>query len=422
MRKICLWTVKSSLGVRVAAHAGDLSRVEGVTSDLVVRPFQFKCIASTVRHFVESALDFHFSMQPVEKVGANLDCDLDGKYNEMSVRIDKAKGKALDLAVQTSLGNVAALSAFVAMTRPPQQFIEPAKKRSVERGERLFRGDGLKLSSEAAGLCAHCHSPILRIDVPVVTIATAEPAKGCPPPEAVGTLGSAGFASSDELPIRRLLQKLEPYFRKKIKGLGAKAEPEAYYQHLKEAIAELGGSDCDAPSLPEGYRIHLTNLGACTGADPQDVPPYVYPRLKPNPNGTIDVPLYSDLKLHDMGEGLSDIEKQETDVMGVFVPRQQFLTRPLWGLEATNPWHHDGRATILEQAILQHESEGSEANPVTRTLRALRAGQQEDIINFLLTLVLSVPEGLEQYNTCPAGGCTLICPTEGCIYELAATP
>jgi CxxC motif-containing protein (DUF1111 family) len=144
--------------------------------------------------------------------------------------------------------------------------------------------------------------------------------------------------------------------------------------------------------------------------------------LKPNADGTIDVPLYSDLKLHDMGEGLSDIEKQETDVEGVYVPKRQFLTRPLWGLEATNPWLHDGRATTLEQAILHHESEGSEANPVIQAFRELSEEQREDIVSFLLSLVLSVPEGLEQDNACPPGGCTLVCPTGGCVYEVAATP
>jgi len=397
----------------------DLSQVDGVTVDLVVRPFQFKGIASTVRHFVESALDFHFSMQPVEKVGANLDCDLDGKFNEMAVGLDSVEGQKLERAVQTSLGNVAALSSFVAMTRPPHQVIEASKKASVERGEKLFRGEGLSLPTGASGLCAQCHTPSLRIEIPVLSIATAEPATECPPPGATGTLGSAGFATTEELPIMQLFRKLEPQLRERTRSLES-ADPEAYYELTRRSIAEYRGSICDAPTVPDGYKIHLTDLGTCTGAEPQEVPPYVYPRLQANADGTIDVPLYSDLELHDMGEGLSDTEPQETDVEGVFVPKREFLTRPLWGLEATNPWLHDGRATTLEQAILHHESEGSEANPVIQAFRKLSEEEQEDIINFLLSLVLSVPEGLEQNNECPPGGCTLVCPNSTCTYDVAS--
>jgi len=128
------------------------------------------------------------------------------------------------------------------------------------------------------------------------------------------------------------------------------------------------------------------------------------------------VPLFSDLKLHDMGKGLEDVEAQETDVAGVYVPKREFLTRPLWGVSGTNPWLHDGRATTLQEAILHHESEGSEANPVIQAFRKLSPAQQQDVVDFLLSLVLPVPEGLEQTNECPPAGCTLVCPTAGCVY------
>lgn len=415
---IALEAKTSSFGTFCTTYEGgeyhdDLSQVSGVASDLVVRPFQFKGIASTVRHFVESALDFHFSMQAVEKAGVNLDCDFDGKFNEMAVDLDSTTGQALTRATQTSLGNVAALSAFVGMTRPPQQVIEASTKESVMRGEKLFRGDGLDLPTAAAGLCASCHTPTLRVQVPVFTVATAEPADECPPPSAVGTLGAAGFETTEELPIVQVFRKLEPKLRDHVRNAGT---PEALDQAVDDAMAAFHRGECQAPSLPAGYQIHLTRPGTCTGAQPQELPPYVYPRLKPNADGTIDVPLFSDLELHDMGKGLEDIEAQETDVAGVYVPKREFLTRPLWGVSGTNPWLHDGRATTLQEAILHHESEGSEANPVIQAFRKLSPAQQEDIVNFLLSLVLPVPEGLEQTNECPPAGCTLVCPTASCVY------
>ncbi|HET7436217.1 MAG TPA: hypothetical protein VFN10_16020, partial [Thermoanaerobaculia bacterium] len=85
-----------------AGYVDDMTAVTGVSCDIVVRPFQWKGIASSIRHFVRDALDFHLSMQAVEKYG-DLDCDLDGKHNEMT------------------LGNVSALTSFVTMSRPPQQ-------------------------------------------------------------------------------------------------------------------------------------------------------------------------------------------------------------------------------------------------------------------------------------------------------------
>jgi hypothetical protein len=68
------------------------------------------------------------------------------------------------------------------------------------------------------------------------------------------------------------------------------------------------------------------------------------------------------------------------------------------------------------EAIMHHRSEGSEANPVIDAFEKLTAQQQEDVVNFLLSLVLPLPEGLEQRNQCPPGGCTLVCATPGCVF------
>lgn len=64
------------------------------------------------------------------------------------------------------------------------------------------------------------------------------------------------------------------------------------------------------------------------------------------------VPLYSDLLLHDMGDELADGLE-----MG-FAQGSEFRTAPLWGVVATGPYLHDGRALTLHEAILAHGGEG----------------------------------------------------------------
>ena len=90
--------------------------------------------------------------------------------------------------------------------------------------------------------------------------------------------------------------------------------------------------------------------------------------------------LYSDLLLHDMGEGLSDGVTQ-----GQAGPRE-FRTAPLWGLGQRLFFLHDGRTSDLVQAIRQHRSDGSEASRVINRFDSLRDGQKQDLLNFLRSL------------------------------------
>jgi len=67
------------------------------------------------------------------------------------------------------------------------------------------------------------------------------------------------------------------------------------------------------------------------------------------------VPLYSDLLLHDMGPALGD------GIVEGFAGPNDFRTAPLWGVRASAPYLHDGRAATLEDAILLHDGEASAA-------------------------------------------------------------
>jgi CxxC motif-containing protein (DUF1111 family) len=106
------------------------------------------------------------------------------------------------------------------------------------------------------------------------------------------------------------------------------------------------------------------------------------------PTGQSDLPglsqqsanLFSDLLLHNMGNGLADGIQQ-----GNAGP-DEFRTAPLWGLGQRIFFLHDGRTNDLVQAIGAHRSAGSEANGVVNNFNQLNAHQQQDLLNFLRSL------------------------------------
>jgi CxxC motif-containing protein (DUF1111 family) len=93
-----------------------------------------------------------------------------------------------------------------------------------------------------------------------------------------------------------------------------------------------------------------------------------------------NVNLYSDLLVHDMGDGLADGISQ-----GSAGPRE-FRTAPLWGLGQRIFFLHDGRTKDLVEAIQQHRSNGSEANAVVNRFNDLSDSRQKDMLNFLRSL------------------------------------
>jgi CxxC motif-containing protein (DUF1111 family) len=92
------------------------------------------------------------------------------------------------------------------------------------------------------------------------------------------------------------------------------------------------------------------------------------------------VNLYSDLLIHDMGDGLADGVSQ-----GEAGPRE-FRSAPLWGLGQRIFFLHDGRTSNLKRAIQQHSSNGSEANGVISNFNNLSETRKQDILNFLRSL------------------------------------
>jgi len=86
--------------------------------------------------------------------------------------------------------------------------------------------------------------------------------------------------------------------------------------------------------------------------------------------------LYSDLLLHDMGTLGDGIAQGAAGV-------KEMKTAPLWGLRASGPYLHDGRANTIEDAIKAHDGEGRAAK--NRFLKLTR-DQQALLVEFLKSI------------------------------------
>jgi hypothetical protein len=93
------------------------------------------------------------------------------------------------------------------------------------------------------------------------------------------------------------------------------------------------------------------------------------------PSGGIQVPLFSDLKRHDMGAGLAESFGSPLD--------SEFITARLWGVADTAPYLHDGRATTLTEAILAH---GGEAISARNAFASLSLPERIQVLTFLKRL------------------------------------
>jgi hypothetical protein len=239
----------------------DVSGVEGIDADLVVRPFGRKGEFATVRAFDEAAMMFHFGMQPVEVVGEDIDEDGDGVSNEVLI------------------GELSALVIFnTTLHRPTEDNLND----SALQGSEIFVSVG----------CASCHKPALESNSEVLTYSFPE---------------------------------------------------------VQED-----------PSVNVFYEVNLTRAPA---------------KFKKSKRGGIEVPLFADLKRHDMGPGLAETFGHPMDA--------QFTTARLWGVADTAPYLHDGRALTLGEAILLH---GGEAQDARDQFAALAEEDQAKLLEFLLSL------------------------------------
>ncbi len=130
-------------------------------------------------------------------------------------------------------------------------------------------------------------------------------------------------------------------------------------RHGESLFAKAGCAQCHRPNLPTG-----------------DYPPFpAFGRQTIHP--------YTDLLLHDMGDGLAD-QSPDGAANG-----REWRTAPLWGIglvQAVNGhsfYLHDGRARSLMEAVLWH---GGEAAAARDAVIGWSASDRAALIAFIASL------------------------------------
>jgi hypothetical protein len=150
-----------------------------------------------------------------------------------------------------------------------------------------------------------------------------------------------------------------------------------------QRFKEIGCASCHVPVI----QTRAQTLPLRFPSDPIDHNAGIYATVdltqppvsfRPNGTGGISVPLFADLKRHDMGPNLSENFAQVDEQRN-----REFTTARLWGVADTAPYLHDGRATTLTEAILLH---GGEALPARDAFAALPDRNQAEVIAFLRSL------------------------------------
>jgi hypothetical protein len=184
-------------------------------------------------------------------------------------------------------------------------------------------------------------------------------------------------------------------------------------RHIEAAIAAgeqrfmaIGCGTCHVPVLPlddKGWIFTepgpFNPTGTLSSADTSPVsvdltdPRLPQPRL-PRVRGTVYVPAFTDLKLHDITDGPDDPNIEPLDMNqpagspGFFAGNRKFITRKLWGVANEAPFFHHGKFTTLREAVLGH---GGEAAPTRDRFKALREHDRDAIIEFLKSLQVLAP-------------------------------
>ncbi len=108
------------------------------------------------------------------------------------------------------------------------------------------------------------------------------------------------------------------------------------------------------------------------------------PHLSRESDGSVLVPLFSDLKRHDLGDLLNNEKLEQGGI-----PTREWLTRKLWGAANEPPFLHHGRVNLIGDAIHYH---GGEATAARDAFDALSTDDRNALVEFLKTLRV-LPEG-----------------------------
>ncbi len=105
--------------------------------------------------------------------------------------------------------------------------------------------------------------------------------------------------------------------------------------------------------------------------------------------GKVQVPAFTDLKLHDITSGPLDPNREPIDMHqpagspGFFAGNSRFITKKLWGMANEAPYFHHGVFATIRQAV---EAHAGEAQAQRDAYGALASDDQDALIEFLKTL------------------------------------
>jgi mono/diheme cytochrome c family protein len=121
-----------------------------------------------------------------------------------------------------------------------------------------------------------------------------------------------------------------------------------------------------------------------------------YPRLQPSSekDDVLDVPAYTDLKLHDISDPADASAAEPFDLNQPAGSRKasagnrRFLTRRLWGVGNQSPYFHHGLFTTIRQAVRAH---AGEALAQRTAFEHLVPYEQDALVEFLKSLQVLPP-------------------------------
>lgn len=165
-------------------------------------------------------------------------------------------------------------------------------------------------------------------------------------------------------------------------------------EHLKE----IGCAECHVPDLminrdrrvADVETVYDPEHGNFNGIFATAVPLFSsvvdssgYPSWKrPNGSSFLVRNIFTDFKRHNLGPNFYERNYDSSY-------QTMFLTTPLWGVGSTSPYGHDGRSINLRDVILRH---GGEAQAARNRFVGLNANKQQEILEFLNSLILFPPD------------------------------
>ena len=122
-------------------------------------------------------------------------------------------------------------------------------------------------------------------------------------------------------------------------------------------------------------------------------------------DGTVWVPAFTDLKLHDITRGSGDPGREALNInhpggtLAFLRGNSHFLTKKLWGAANERPYMHHGKVNTLREATLAHFGE---AEWTRDNFLALESYRQDQVIEFLKSLQV-LPDGV-RVGACDEAG------------------